>query len=112
MWDALIEQFREWLANWWFTIGMVLVFVVVVCGIVWWWMGPVYDPSLMTVTDIAINGVPVTDTLPQSVVNRAFTLTCTIRSNGTRFLSVNSHGDPYTGFILNEALCKRAFDEN
>ena len=111
MWDSFVQWFKEWFARWWSTIISILLLIAIVFGLFWWWTGPVYDPGLMTITNVTLNGVPMDDVLTPLVINRQFTLSCTIRSNKERFLSVDSHVDPYGGFILDESVCKRAFAE-
>lgn len=119
VWDSFGKRFgdfaewlKEWLGKRWPTVISVLLSLVLICGFCWWWIGPVYDPNLMTVSNVAINGVKVSESLPDSVINRVFTLTCTIRSNGKKFLAVDSKGTTYTGFIRDEAVCKRAMEES
>ena len=81
MWDSFVQWFKEWFARWWSTIISILLLITIVFGLFWWWTGPVYDPGLMTITNVTLNGVPMDDVLTPLVINRQFTLSCTIRSN-------------------------------
>lgn len=112
VWDSFVDWFVEWQATWRGTIVVCLLLLGGGYSFVWWWTGPVYAPHLMTITNLTLNGVSVGKTLPPVVAGREFTMTCTIRSNGKKLLAVDSAGVPYLGFILNEAACKQAFEQN
>lgn len=63
---------------------------------VYWWTRPAYRPDLMTVVDVALDGVPFATQLPVLEPNREYHWTCRIKANGKPFLPVDSGSLSYS----------------